>query len=561
MKKLILCIVLSVIAYGILSLPDPLDEKGFGNLTTELNFDRLPDVDLRVMAEQEWAAERKETAIAILDYMVEENMGDAPSAKILRDQYLDKIKSDDSPTGRLRAAGYGFLTGKVDDVSSLAGSTVGDYFLYGDFRDVVRETVFEDDTDEIVVALSAVGIVTTIFPPAEGAVDVMKALKKVSALSASMVNVLKRMLKGFKELPNPLKRERIKEIFMPFKDLWEKCSSWGQYITIVRYSDNLRHLKIFTTLASTPENAKKLSTILAVAGSGNQGKKIATEVIDHLGNYGQKGMNNLYALLRKGPSGISFIAKHPSLVARSLKNTKKASPFLTNSIVDQWQAFAFKYKLLSSILKYIVAFFIIAFVVIIFISTILRTFGKVDNSPSGKNTILKLAAGAAVAVILVVLLSNPSSKDYLSQQANVLELTGGQSQFSPKIQQDFSQGLLFFFILFAGMNIGFQVYWYSQVKKKVKEISDQSIEVPTRLSLLDNLDIYFDLPMYIGFVMTICAFLLITVSGAESARLWAYSATLIGIVGTVILRFTILHKERESLISENQNGSSKEIEV
>jgi len=553
MKKLIFCSVLFIVAIGILMLPDPL-QRGFDQLVTEQGFESLPDADLRTIAEQEWEAGRKETAISILDYMIEENMGDAASAKALREQYLNKIRSDDSSVGHLRSAAYGFATGKVDDLSSLAGSSAADVFIWGDVRDLVREIVFEDETDEIVVALSAAGIVTTIYPPGEIAIDVTKALKRVSAFSAPMIDLMKKMLKGFKNLSDAGKKDKIKYVFMPFYELSKK-STWGEFTTMVRYCRNLEQVKLLTYLSSlSPTNGKKLSQILAVAG--NQGMKLSGQIFDQLGKYGQKGMDRIYSVLRKGPAGIRFIADHPTLVARSLKNVKKASPVALNFFHDKWNNLMVRSQALAIALKYSMAFLLILFVAHQIFS--LFTLKKVGGISEGASW--KVAAPIALAIGIVGLVYLYNIKD-VSQSFDVSQeiLSSQSSNFYMGREQGGQLGDISFLVVVLMINIFIQKYCINLAKGKISQIQGQSINSSAKLSLMENLDIYFDLPMYFGLGMTILAFILITFLGAESARLWAYFSTLIGIGCTAYMRVNFLHKAKEAIINDIQLEVNREI--
>jgi len=74
-----------------------------------------------------------------------------------------------------------------------------------------------------------------------------------------------------------------------------------------------------------------------------------------------------------------------------------------------------------------------------------------------------------------------------------------------------------------------------------------------KLQRLENLDIFFDLPLYCGLALTIFAFILITAFGAEVSRFLAYAATLVGIIVAVILRVFYLYPLREQLIREGGN--------
>ena len=553
MKKLIFCAILSILVLGILTLPDPL-QPGFNNKMAEMDFNNLPDADLRLIAEQNWEAGFKETAISILDYIIENNMGDAASANVLREQYFNKIRSDNSTVGRLRSTAYGFSTGKVDDMSSLVGSSAADFIIYGDIRDMVRELVFEDEADEITIALSAAGIVTTLFPPGEGAITVAKALKKASAFSEPMINLMKKMLKGFKELSNISKVEKVKEIFMPFFHLAKQSKTWGVFITLMKYCQNLDQVKLLTKLLSLdPANGKKLSQILAVAG--NQSVQISTQVLDHLGKYGQKGMDQFYSLLRKGPAGISFIAKHPTLAVRTLKNINKAYPLPIIFLQDKWNQFMLKYRSLAIATKYGSALLLMSFLVyqiVPFFSP--KKIEGLSAGTSRKAVIAMAIAFGIVALLFFIINIHDAGPPIDRSQAISMD----QSSLSPiGIQRSDSLTDIKFLVVVLMINIVVQGYCIKLAQRKTRQIQEQTIQAAIKLSLFENLDIYFDLPMYFGLAMTIFAFILITWLGAESARLWAYSSTLIGIGCTAYMRVNFLHKAKEAIINDIQAEDSQ----
>src|SRR5205085_11622624 len=58
----------------------------------------------------------------------------------------------------------GLVTGNADDVASLSGTIAGDLFVFGDIRDVVRETkhlAMGEDTDRLVLGLATAGLAVT----------------------------------------------------------------------------------------------------------------------------------------------------------------------------------------------------------------------------------------------------------------------------------------------------------------------------------------------------------------------------------------------------------------
>ncbi len=79
--------------------------------------------------------------------------------------------------------------------------------------------------------------------------------------------------------------------------------------------------------------------------------------------------------------------------------------------------------------------------------------------------------------------------------------------------------------------------------------------VGVRLRLLDNADIFLDVPLYIGLFGTVSSFLVMTYS-PTSSRLIAYSSTLIGIIFSLILRLALNYPLKKKWIAE-QDGAEK----
>ena len=79
-----------------------------------------------------------------------------------------------------------------------------------------------------------------------------------------------------------------------------------------------------------------------------------------------------------------------------------------------------------------------------------------------------------------------------------------------------------------------------------------------KLKRLDNSDVIFDVPLYVGLFGTVSAFLVMTFS-PQSSRLIAYSSTLIGIIFSLLLRLTMHFPLKNKLlgIAEAEEGENK----
>lgn len=79
--------------------------------------------------------------------------------------------------------------------------------------------------------------------------------------------------------------------------------------------------------------------------------------------------------------------------------------------------------------------------------------------------------------------------------------------------------------------------------------------VKLKLKKLENADIFFDVPLYVGLFGTVSAFLVMTFS-PQSSRLIAYSSTLIGIIFSLILRVVLLFPYRQKLLGNDNNSEA-----
>ncbi|MBP5531153.1 MAG: hypothetical protein J6Y54_03885 [Lentisphaeria bacterium] len=69
-----------------------------------------------------------------------------------------------------------------------------------------------------------------------------------------------------------------------------------------------------------------------------------------------------------------------------------------------------------------------------------------------------------------------------------------------------------------------------------------------KLKQLENAEVFFDIPLYVGLFGTVSAFLVMTFS-PQSSRLIAYSSTLIGIIFSLVLRLSLQYPLRKRLIA------------
>ena len=76
----------------------------------------------------------------------------------------DAVVEENSSSHFAKRFAAGLITGTADDVASLSGTVAGDLFVFGDIRDVVRESkhlVMGEETDRLILGLATAGLAVT----------------------------------------------------------------------------------------------------------------------------------------------------------------------------------------------------------------------------------------------------------------------------------------------------------------------------------------------------------------------------------------------------------------
>src|SRR5258708_2632104 len=106
----------------------------------------------------------------------------------------------------LESFARGLVIGEPDDLSGLAGTAVGDLFVFGDIRDAVREgsrLATGQDADQLILGLACVGLAVTAgtyasvgaAAPARVGLTVVKAARKTGRISAGMASWINRSVR------------------------------------------------------------------------------------------------------------------------------------------------------------------------------------------------------------------------------------------------------------------------------------------------------------------------------------------------------------------------------
>jgi hypothetical protein len=106
----------------------------------------------------------------------------------------------------------GLVTGEPDDMVGLAGTTLGDLFVFGDLRDGVREggrLARGEKADELILGLACLGVAVTAATyaslgagtPARVGLSLVKAARKTKRLGAGMASWVGRSMRQVVDAP------------------------------------------------------------------------------------------------------------------------------------------------------------------------------------------------------------------------------------------------------------------------------------------------------------------------------------------------------------------------
>ncbi|MCM8543160.1 MAG: hypothetical protein NE328_23025, partial [Lentisphaeraceae bacterium] len=332
----------------------------------------------------------------------------------------------------------------------------------------------------------------------------------------------------------------LKNIVAQLKPIWElakNSKSWQQFSLFMKHCKNTRQVKFLTKIISNPGNSTKLAALLSSLKSL---PKRSADALTFIHTYGQKGMDSLYSILRKGPAGIQFLIKNPKLYSRLAKNAVKTSTLSKKVFNEKWSQLLSKYGMPLNILRYVVAFLLIFSLKFLFFK---KKKSSEQKEPTQEEALLKdesaisnvyfWAASALLVILLLVFSLNKGPSGAI--EINSLQQSGASSgglKFSSII----------FFIVFSLI----QLWAVFKAKNEIEEIKKVKSE-DKKMRLLENSEFYFDLPVYAGLAGTVCAFILLNYDPGGS-RILAYATTVTGIIISVIVRGKWLFPVKKKII-------------
>lgn len=536
--KIAAAAILIITALILISLPG----SPTSNKTLE-EYQSLPDFDFRSEAQNLWENEEQEAALLLLEEIIANDWPDKAAAEQLYKSYGEEIEKRNSGLGKIKAFGASFITGKVNSFEELAGASLADFFIYGDIRDLSRELIFEDDSNGFIVSLSTLGLLTTLFPPADPLASLLKTSHKSGALTQAMTSHIVKVLEPLKSGASKVSALTLKNIVAQLKPIWTlagKCKSWQHFALFMKHAKNTKQVQFIIKVISTPGNSKKLAAVLSTLKSF---PKSSADALAFIHKYGQKGMDSLYSLMRKGPKGIQFLLKNPKLYARLAKNAVKTADLSSNMLKKSWEELLRKYGLPINILRYVIAALCLFGIKLLFFrsskTSLLskpQTSDKTAEPQVAKNNIYFWISAAVFIILMFFLFSGNSSANAAFQLSAPTQSSAG-----------FSSASIIFFLIFSAVQ-AWSIYKARMEVEEIYKVSDES----KKMKLLENCEFYFDLPVYTGLAGTVCAFILLNFDPSGS-RILAYATTVSGIMISIILRGKWLFPMKKQIINGNKH--------
>ncbi|MDB5988057.1 MAG: hypothetical protein JWR16_3110 [Nevskia sp.] len=214
-----------------------------------------------------------------------------------------QIESErDNLLRRVREVGYGALTGQGSSNEALAGAVAADLLVVGDVRDLAIQgarALRGEDTDEVIVALSAAGIALTLAPEVDWSVALLKFARRAGALTETFAKSLAKLARRAVSTRNS---DALVQVGDDLAQLARSAKPAGA-IGILRHIDDPETLHRAARFSGRPGGAFTLWI-----GEDSS--------VEWLKNADRSGEDWLLRAGRKGRAGIELLARNGSLLVR-----------------------------------------------------------------------------------------------------------------------------------------------------------------------------------------------------------------------------------------------------
>jgi len=266
----------------------------------------LPDFDLASEVRALRLEGRYGEAVMIADAGLRSAQGKGGEARaFLEAERALTIEEQESWLRRAKDVGLGALTGSGKTLERVVGAVAADFFVVGDVRDLLIQggrQLIDGESDEVILALSVVGIVTTIAPEIDWAPSILKAARRGGHMTEAMGKRLLTLIRG----------RATGELEQTLRAVATTASgtSPGTAMRVLRHAESTEDL---TRLASFVKRHPDAGLALHVGGG--EAARVARAAADA----GEAGLRSEAALVkasRKGPAGVRLFSASSRALTR-----------------------------------------------------------------------------------------------------------------------------------------------------------------------------------------------------------------------------------------------------
>lgn len=203
-------IILLFFVYGMFNL---------NNITAKWNFIRVSENEILIRAQNFFEEKKYEEAKLLSCYIVSSDGFNENIKQTSKDICEKSEEILSSKTYKIKKCVSSMINGKPDDLNSFFCVLFSDITIFGDIRDIVRESIKyfrNEEVDEFVVGLSMLGVASPIF-------DFLKILKKSSSLNENMAQSI-------------LKDKKLAENVWEFSKDWYKQAGAQSLISVLKFA-------------------------------------------------------------------------------------------------------------------------------------------------------------------------------------------------------------------------------------------------------------------------------------------------------------------------------------
>lgn len=196
----------------------------------------LPRTDYLQTANDLRAQSQFDDAITVLHAGIADADDDRERAELAA-ALTDTIKEQHSVLRRAKAVARGAISGRGESVEELVGAIGTDLFVIGDIRDLTIQAANwsrSEEVDELIVALSTAGLVTTLLPQLDGAVGTVKTAAKSGFIKPAFARRIARMVRSGSRTA---KNGDARRLFENVRSL-QKATSTSTALRLLRHVDD-----------------------------------------------------------------------------------------------------------------------------------------------------------------------------------------------------------------------------------------------------------------------------------------------------------------------------------